>query len=56
MSDTEQFEAMDEVSDWAVANVAILAAMDRATRDQMRWSSQKSALEKSLWDGPSETR
>ena len=32
MSDTDQFDAMDEMSDWAVVNADLLAAMDRVGR------------------------
>ena len=34
MNDNDQFDAMDEMSDWAVANARLLADMDRLA--QMR--------------------
>ena len=34
MNDIDQFEAMDEMSDWAVANARLLADMDRAVKIQ----------------------
>lgn len=32
MNDKDQFEAMDEISDWAVANAKLLTEMDRTAQ------------------------
>ena len=32
MNDNDQFEAMDEISDWAVANAKLLSEMDRTAQ------------------------
>ena len=34
MNDIDQFEAMDEMSDWAVANARLLADMGRSVQTQ----------------------
>ena len=41
MNDIDQFDAMDEMSDWVVANAKLLADVDRAAQTQRLLVSSK---------------
>lgn len=48
MNDIDQFDAMDEMSDWAVANAGLLADMDRTAHARMLFVTPKLQPQKAV--------
>ena len=48
MNDIDQFDAMDEMSDWAVANARLLADVDRTAHAQRLLVTTKLHLRKTV--------